>query len=310
MTYQYTFTVFTPTFNRVHTLHRVYEGLREQTFRDFEWLIIDDGSFDGTGELVDTWMRQANFPIRYFWQENGGKHRARNFAILKARGRFIFTWDSDDECVPNALERMKFHWDNIPEEKQPFFAGVAGLCVDKESGAIIGTRFPHDVFDSDMFTIREKYRVRGDKCGFQRTDVMREFPFPEIVGETFITEAVVWYPIARKYKTRFFNEVLRICEYRADGLSAAGVRHLVESPQGKLLFFREYLLMPTRFLSKLKILLNYVRCGLHAGETLTSLIGNSSQKLLTVLSVPFAYLLFKRDRKVYRRQYGKIFNKE
>jgi glycosyltransferase involved in cell wall biosynthesis len=304
MAFRYTFTVFTPTLNRAHTLSRVYESLKSQTFQDFEWLIVDDGSSDGTGELVEEWQQQAAFPIRYIWQENGGKHRARNRGVREARGEFFFTWDSDDESIPDALERMKACWDDIPAEKHPFFAGVTGLCVMKDSGAVVGSRFPRDIFDSDMFAIREKYRITGEKCGFQRTEVMREFPFPEIAGERFITESVVWYRIARKYKTRFFNQILRIYDQQPNGLSAAGIRHLVESPRGKLMSFREYLMMPARLLPKLKAGVNYIRCGLHAGESIMLLVSSSPQKLLTSLGIPFGCLLYLRDRKAYRRQFG------
>ena len=55
----YVFTVFTATYNRAHVLHRVYHSLRAQTFRDFEWLVVDDGSSDGTGALVAGWRAEA-----------------------------------------------------------------------------------------------------------------------------------------------------------------------------------------------------------------------------------------------------------
>ncbi len=100
---QHVFTVFTATFNRAHVLHRVYHSLRAQTFRDFEWLVVDDGSTDGTGALVEAWRAEADFPIRYRYQENRGKHVACNRAVAEARGRFFLTLDSDDACVPQAF---------------------------------------------------------------------------------------------------------------------------------------------------------------------------------------------------------------
>src|SRR5690242_10850122 len=108
------FTVFTPTYNRAHTLHRVFDSLRAQTIRDFEWLVIDDGSVDGTSEQISEWTNTVDFPIRYFKQKNSGKHIAHNLAAREARGQFFLPLDSDDACMPDALERLSYHWNSIP----------------------------------------------------------------------------------------------------------------------------------------------------------------------------------------------------
>ncbi len=80
------FTVFTPTFDRAHTLDRVYRSLCVQTFKEFEWVIVDDGSTDGTDDLVAGWQTENRFPISYEKQPNQGKHIAVNLgAILGAR---------------------------------------------------------------------------------------------------------------------------------------------------------------------------------------------------------------------------------
>ena len=138
---RHVFTVFTATFNRARVLHRVYDSLRAQTFRDFEWLVVDDGSTDGTGALVAAWRAEADFPIRYRYQENRGKHVACNRAVAEARGRFFLTLDSDDACVPQALARLNRHWEEIPEREQPGFSAVTVLCMDV-AGRIVGDRFP------------------------------------------------------------------------------------------------------------------------------------------------------------------------
>src|SRR5215471_10000349 len=75
------FTVFTASYNRAHTIHRVFNSLSAQTLRDFEWLVVDDGSTDRTAELIGAWTKTADFPIRYFKQEHSGKHVARNLAV-------------------------------------------------------------------------------------------------------------------------------------------------------------------------------------------------------------------------------------
>lgn len=162
MSFRYTFTVFTPTYNRAHTLHRVYESLALQTLRNFEWLIVDDGSTDNTKELVDKWQNQAGSPIRYIRQDRQGKHVAFNRGVREAYGELFLTLDSDDACVPGALERFKYHWDAIPADKRRAFSAVTVLCKDHH-GKPVGTRFPCDPTDSDSLEIRYKYKVKSEK---------------------------------------------------------------------------------------------------------------------------------------------------
>src|SRR6266705_680676 len=150
--YQYTFTVFTPTYNHAYTLHRVYESLCVQTYRNFEWLVVDDGSSDDTRKLIDTWEQQARFPLRYIYQPNQGKHVAFNRGVREARGELFLCLDSDDGCVPKALERLKYHWDQIPFSQRHRFSAVTALCID-ELGGLHGSRFPQDITDSDSLEI-------------------------------------------------------------------------------------------------------------------------------------------------------------
>ena len=211
----YLFTVFTPAYNRARTLPRVYESLQRQTFRDFEWLVLDDGSTDATRELVARWRAESSFPIRYIFQENQGKPAAFNHGVRQAQGQLFLTLDSDDGCVPEALERFKYHWDSIPEQEKTGFSAVTVLCKD-QNGNLIGDKFPRDVLDSDTIEVTFKFGVTGEKWGFQRTDVLKQFPFPSVPNAKFISESVVWFALSRKYKTRYVNEALRI-SYFADG---------------------------------------------------------------------------------------------
>ena len=202
------FTVFTATYNRAHTLPRLYRALQAQTFRDFEWLIVDDGSTDHTAELVAGWQREGKLPIRYVRQEHAHKKAAFNRGVALARGELFLPLDSDDACVPHALERFWFHWQSIPPDRRQGFSAVTCLCQD-EQGRIVGDPFPAEVVDSDSLEMRHRFRVRGEKWGFHRTEVLRRFPFPEELPG-YVPEDVVWMAIAREYKTRYVNEPLRI----------------------------------------------------------------------------------------------------
>lgn len=203
------FTVFTPTYNRRHTIGRVYESLKNQSLKDFEWLIVDDGSTDNTKDLIREWQCEAAFPIRYVWQPNGHKKTAFNHGVSLAKGELFIVADSDDTFFPQTLERFLYHWHSIPEYDREHFAGVCGLCED-EKGSVVGDLFTQSWgIDSDSLEIRYRYRVKGEKWGVMRTDVLRAHPFPEFIPG-HVPESVVWSSIAAQYKIRFVNEVFRV----------------------------------------------------------------------------------------------------
>ncbi|MFY9839270.1 MAG: glycosyltransferase family A protein, partial [Xanthobacteraceae bacterium] len=141
------FTIFTPTYNRAHTIRRVFDSLCAQTLRDFEWLVIDDGSTDNTSELIALWEKTADFPVRYLKQKHAGKHIAHNRALVEAKGQFFGIVDSDDALVPDALERLARLWNSIPEGERHLFCSVGARCRS-QTGKIIGHRFPSDPFDA------------------------------------------------------------------------------------------------------------------------------------------------------------------
>jgi len=215
-----TFTVFTATFNRANTLPRVHAGLAQQTFRDFEWLIVDDGSTDGTRELVETWLAEPEFRIRYVHKPNGGKHTAWNAGVDLAQGQLFLSLDSDDACTPDALQVFHDAWQSIDPRRREAFTGVCSLAMD-QNGDIVGDSFPQDVWDSDSNTLRFKYHLRGDKWGFHRIDVARKFRFPEYEGLRYVPESIVWGRIANHYQERFINKpLLVICDDAEVRLSA------------------------------------------------------------------------------------------
>ena len=214
MEYKYTFTVFTPTFNRAYTLDRVFKSLKEQTFRDFEWLIVDDGSTDDTESLVESWRKEVDFPVRYFYQKNSGHQMAFNRGVKEAFGELFLRFDSDDACLPNALECFKNHWDQIPDDVRNSFVGVSSLCQNQH-GKLIGTRFPQDVLNSDLLELKYKYKVTGEKWHLYRTDVLIDYPYPPVGN--YLPTGVFREAIAIKYKTLFINQQLLIYYVMEEG---------------------------------------------------------------------------------------------
>lgn len=203
------FTVFTPTFNRAHTLHRVFDSLQAQTSRDFEWLVIDDGSTDDTPALMARYQSEATFSVRYLREPHRGAHHVHNLALREAQGQFSIKLDSDDGCVPEALARLQHHWENIPATMRESFSGVTALCRD-QNGQLVGSRFPSDPLDCSAAELEYRYKVRGEKWGFLRVDVLRQYPYPEDVPGNFIPESYIWCQVSKHYQTRHINEELRI----------------------------------------------------------------------------------------------------
>jgi glycosyltransferase involved in cell wall biosynthesis len=247
------FTVLTPTYNRVHLLGRVYESLCAQTFRDFEWVIVDDGGSDGTKELVASW--KPFFPIRYTWKPNGGMHTALNVGIREAAGEFIVINDDDDLFVPHALERFDLRWKQIPNPER--FAYLSCLCFRDDGATILGSRFPQDYVDA--FSVAEKIALcRTDRWGIVRADIARQFLYPEFKNERFIDLGVVQNRIMKKYAARFFDEPLQIHHYFPDGLSHRGDLRW-RNPKGAVVFHTELALSNVPLRKRVKSALNAAR---------------------------------------------------
>jgi glycosyltransferase involved in cell wall biosynthesis len=201
------FTVFTPTYNRAHTLPRVFDSLKQQTLTDFEWLIVDDGSTDNTASIVEKYKEIATFPIRYFYQPNQGKHIAFNKGVREASGVFFLTFDSDDACIPTALALYQQHWEAIEDKTN--FCGVTARCLD-QNGRPLSKKYLPPILDVNSLDLRYKYGISEEMWGFTRTDILREFPFPEDIKNSWVPENIVWSEVGRRYKTRFIDVPIRI----------------------------------------------------------------------------------------------------
>jgi glycosyltransferase involved in cell wall biosynthesis len=302
---EFRFTVFTPTYNRCASLTRVYESLKAQTFRDFEWLIVDDGSTDRTAERVPDWQAEGKVNIQYVAQPNQGKHIAFNNGVAHARGELFLTLDSDDACMPDALETFNAVWESIPQEDRgKRYAAVTGLATDQE-GKLIGSRFPTDVFDSTPQECHYRYKVQGEKWGFTCTNILRRFPFPDL-GVKFVPEGVVWAQIGRRYLTRYVNRPLRIYHVRKQGEEDEGkmssspaayaksMRYWVRSCLVDDLDWLHY--SPMMFL---KFAALYVRYSMHDGVPVARQffeLSGSGAKLLWIIGWPVGAVAYWRDR--------------
>jgi glycosyltransferase involved in cell wall biosynthesis len=208
--------------------------------------------------LVAGW--KSSFPIRYFWKPNAGKHTAMNLGVSVARGELVLFFDSDDRCVPHALERFAYHWRQIPDPSR--FWNLCCLCATP-AGAIVGKSFPADHVDALTFADQIRYLHSGpwgsteEKWGVNRTDLLRQCPWPE--GERYAPESLVWNRLARQYASRFVNEALRIYEPNTDGISRNVTDLRISSPRGTLTYYRELALSPAPATVRLRAAINFCR---------------------------------------------------
>jgi glycosyltransferase involved in cell wall biosynthesis len=291
-------TILTPAYNRADTLPRLYESLLAQTVDGIEWVVVDDGSKDGTEALVAQWITAGRVPIRYLRQENGGKHVAVNRGVELARGEYTAVVDSDDRLTPDAVEVLLDHWGGIPEDDRPRFSGVVGLC-SYDDGRIVGDPYPIDPLDCDPAELTYVHRVSGDKLGLLRTEVLREYPFPFEEVRGYVTEALVWNRMALRYTERHVNDVVLLKEYREGGISDRALELLVAAAPATRQFFLEEARLPHAMplRSRARSHANYVRYSLHAGVGVRRQLAEAPSRAAWIVAFPVGTFLFLRDRR-------------
>lgn len=256
-------TVFTPTYNRAYRLQALYESLCRQTFHDFEWLIVDDGSTDDTESIVAAWIAENRITIRYYKQPNGGKHRAINRGVNMAEGLLFFIVDSDDILPDDSLKLISEHYDLIKD--RPQFGGLCGLKA-YYSGETVGQTADFGILECTNFDIDYKYKLKGDMSEVFYTSVLKEFPFPEIEGEKFCPEILVWNRISTKYIIHYFSKITYLCEYLPDGLTSRIARLRMNSPIASCMTYHDIIAGPTPLWAKFRAAINFWRFAKYADQ--------------------------------------------
>lgn len=252
-----TLTVFTPTYNRAHTLPRLYESLLGQTSSDFEWLVVDDGSTDGTKELVQSWIDENRLEINYIHKENGGLYTGYNTAYATIRTELNVCIDSDDAIPSDAVEKIVSLWRSRGSDR---YAGIIGLDCDMATGEPIGGRFPSGMTECFFPELYARNIHRGDTKQAMRTDLMRQVaPQVGFPGEKNFNPVYMLLQVTDKYPLIVLDECLCLVEYQTGGDSMSGN------------IYRQYLDSPRSFakLRRLEMtlehttLLNRCRCAVH-----------------------------------------------
>ncbi|MCR5539546.1 MAG: glycosyltransferase family 2 protein [Ruminococcus sp.] len=248
-------TIFTPVYNRSHTLNRLYDSIKKQTYRNFEWLVVDDGSSDDSIKKIEEFIEnETSFSIRLFKNSHGGKHRAVNTGIRNAKGKLFFMLDSDDWLTSDALEKL-VKWDNRIKNREKC-AGLCACMVDENGIAV--TRGLKKKYEYISYTHMIKNGITGDHVNVVFTDVFKKFQYPEIKNEYHIAPGVPFVRMANKgYKFLFFNEVIYIAEYGSDGLTAMGDKKSLDNFKGYTLRSKLLLNSDVGVKKKIEVIVKY-----------------------------------------------------
>lgn len=276
-------------------MQTLWYSLQKQTVKDFEWLVVDDGSTDGTKNLITQLQEKSDFPIRYIYKNNGGKHTALNMGIQTICSELTFIVDSDDFVTDDAVESiLKIH------KKYNSLSNICGYAFLRA--------FPDGKVNGKMFNINEKIgsyidvRVNGDDTGADKAEVfktccLKEFPFPEYSNEKFLGEDIVWVRMARKYEMVHINRAIYVGNYLEDGLTNNRRKHNIASPIGCMHRGQEFMESDFKLKYRIKGGLQYIVYGRFAGIKILNLIFKSKHKFLATMCLPGGLVLYYQWKK-------------
>ena len=298
-----TLTIFTPAYNRAHTIDKTYQSLIRQTCKDFLWLIVDDGSTDGTKKLVEGWIRENEIPITYIYQENQGMHGAHNTAYKNITTELNTCIDSDDWMPHDAVEKIINAW---KEHRHENYAGIIGLDQTAD-GKLIGTNFPENLKET---TLQGFYEAggQGDKKLVYRTDIIKQYPeYPLFKGERYVGLAYKYMLIDQDWKLITLNEPLVTVEYQLEGSSFSMYRQYWNNPKG-FAFFRKTEMICTKSLKR-----QFIVCAHYVSSSIISknwgFIKESPKKMMTIIATPLGLGLYLFIRRKVKKNKKMIFHK-
>ena len=293
-------TVLTPTYNRGYILNKAYNSLVNQSDKDFEWLIIDDGSNDNTKELVNAFIDDSKINIRYFYKKNGGKHTALNFGFKKAKGNYVIILDSDDYLTKDAVKTIKKYVKKYDDNER--IACLSFLRIH-EDGTTIGKEYYEDEVISDYIDFKHNKGFKGDMAEVFKTDILKKFLFPVFGNERFLSEAIVWNKIALDFKTVFINKGIYVCEYLTDGLSKNILKNRIECPIGAYENARMFMNKKFKLVIRLKNSIIYTGFYLTAFKSNKGILNDVPSKFLIIIMYPFGLLFFLYLKAFYKKNY-------
>lgn len=281
-------TVFTPTFNRAYCLGNAYQSLLRQSCKDFEWLIIDDGSTDNTRELVESWQAEGLLSIRYIYKENGGMHSAHNVAHANVATELCMCLDSDDQLTDDCVEVVLAFW----RENADCHEQVAGIIADdgQMDGSILGTPLPQDIRMEKEEYLHQILGVKGDKKLIFRTSVANSVPpYPEFPGEKFGSMGFKTRHIEMTYPWLILPRIVYLVEYMPDGATHNMYKMYRHSFRGWDVDRKLSMQYAITFKRRWMAAIHYVSNSIFMYKW--NFVQDSPRRLLTMLAIPFGILL-------------------
>ncbi|MGN1275396.1 MAG: glycosyltransferase family A protein, partial [Floccifex sp.] len=269
-------------------LSGLYRSILCQKHFDFEWIILDDGSCDNTEETVNKIIKDAPFPIRYYKQNNGGKHVAFNKGIEVAQGDWFICVDSDDPLVPDAIKNMDVCCAMVSESQ----GGFAGIFVTKQ-GKPLGRLLPRDI-ESDTIEIRDQMGYKEDRPEVYKTVLLKKYRFPVFPNEKFVPEAEIFDKLTLEHPLLYTNFPIQEKEYLAGGLTSKIVQIRINSINGTLHYYNNRFYNSKTLLYKIKALINYNRFLLHAKTRNMKILVRVKKKY--IIMMPLGFCLYLKDK--------------
>ncbi|MCB2312026.1 glycosyltransferase family 2 protein [Clostridium tagluense] len=278
-------TIFTPTYNRVYILPQLYYSLVNQTSKDFVWLIVDDGSTDNTESVVNEWMKEEKIQIIYTKQLNQGKSSAHNSGVELTHTELFTCVDSDDFLVKDAVERVINLW---KENKEKCIVGI--LTFKQYADGRTLTSMGSSCIKCTLKEAYSRYHLSGDAMLIYRSDIIKQFNFPEFDGEKFVPEAYLYDLIDQKGKLLIIKAALYCCEYLEDGYTQNMAKLLVNNPKGYLAYVEQRLELDKDIKDKVLDTIRYTAMCLASNEK--RYITKSVYPIITIFTLPIAYIFY------------------
>lgn len=290
-----TLSIITPVYNREKLLEKCFQSLMLQTKKDFEWIIIDDGSTDNSLGVARSF--KADFLIKVITKQNGGKHTALNASHPYIEGKYVLMLDSDDLLIPSAVEDVISGWNKYDNHDE---IGIVTFLKGEDEQHPSCMAYPDDEEKPvDIIRYQRKCISSNDACEVIRTELFKEYPFPVFEGEKFIAEGALWTRVGLTYKCVYINKVIYLADYLEGGLTKLGKPLRVHNPNGGMYVSNLGMCRKNFLKSRIKNGLLYTCYGFFAKKSVAAMWKQSYSKVLMCLCLPFGFALYLYWKKKY-----------